>query len=61
MTLIRIAKVMYLTGLPRSSIYQKMAQGRFPESYLLNEKTPVWKVSDIEQWINQRIALRKSR
>jgi len=40
-----------ITGLSRSSIYAKMANGTFPKPVKLGENSVGWKESDIQGWI----------
>ena len=54
-TLLRLAAVMARTGLPRSSIYERMARGDFPRPVSLGKRTVAWLESDVEVWIEARI------
>ncbi len=47
------------TGLPRSTIYDKMRAGKFPRPVPLGEKSVGWLESDISKWLAQRIAERE--
>jgi prophage regulatory protein len=38
-------------GLKRSSIYQRMSEGRFPKSRSLGSKCAVWVEAEIDAWI----------
>mgnify|MGYP006076168013 CR=1 FL=1 len=38
-------------GLSRSSIYQMMADGKFPYPIKLGNRSVGWKSSDIEKWL----------
>jgi len=51
----RIATVMAKTGLPRSTIYQKMTLDEFPQSVNLGLRSVGWISDEVEQWINDRI------
>jgi prophage regulatory protein len=44
------------TGLSRSTIYQLMADGNFPKSIALGPRAVGWLASDIDDWIDARIA-----
>ena len=46
------------TGLPRSTIYDKMSVGEFPRPVRLGEKAVGWLESDIEKWIADRVVER---
>ena len=54
-TLWRIDTVMAKTGLPRSTIYQKMTLDEFPQSVNLGPRSVGWISAEVEQWINDRI------
>ncbi len=57
---IKLNKVMVKTSLSRSSIYVGMAKGTFPQSIKLSERAMAWVESDIDAWIDSRIALAKA-
>jgi prophage regulatory protein len=54
--LLRLPDVKALTGLGRSTIYLKMAKGEFPGAVKLGERAVGWLESDIERWIQARVA-----
>ncbi len=56
MRLIRLKKVMNITGLGRSSIYKFMDEERFPKSVSLGDRAVAWVESEVEMWIEERIA-----
>jgi prophage regulatory protein len=49
--LIRLPEVMARVGLKRSSIYQRMSDGRFPRGRSLGAKCTVWVEAEIDEWI----------
>jgi len=53
--LLRLPEVMDRVGLKRSTIYQRMSEGRFPKSRSLGPKCAVWVEAEIDDWI-RRIA-----
>ncbi|MFT7688456.1 MAG: prophage regulatory protein [Candidatus Azotimanducaceae bacterium] len=55
--IIRLPAVMEQTGLSRSTIYAKMAQGDdcFPQSVKLGERAVGWASHQIDEWIDQQI------
>ncbi|ENX3946944.1 AlpA family transcriptional regulator [Photobacterium damselae] len=55
MRFIRLKEVMHVTGLGRSSIYNYMAEGRFPKTVSLGGRAVAWVESEVEQWIKERI------
>ena len=50
--LIRLPEVKLRTGLGRSSIYRKMADGSFPQPRKVGERAVAWHLSDIDGWID---------
>lgn len=40
----------------RSTIYQLMAQGKFPKPIKLGERAVAWIAADIDKWMADRIA-----
>ena len=53
--LIRIKEVCRVTGLSKSTLYAKIADGSFPRSVQLTERCVAWNEADIEAWIQERI------
>ena len=58
-TILRRHDVEHLTGLPRSTIYDKIAKGEFPQPIKLSMKSVGWLESEIAAWQQARIAARK--
>jgi prophage regulatory protein len=55
-SVVRLPQVKAQTGLSRSTIYQLMADGNFPKSIALGPRAVGWLASDIDDWIDARIA-----
>lgn len=51
----RIKEVVALTGLPQSTIYQKMKLGEFPKSFSISPRLVAWSESDLAAWQAQRL------
>lgn len=49
--LMRIEKVMEYTGLSRSSIYNYMKQGKFPDKRKFG-KSSFWSFNEVQDWIS---------
>jgi prophage regulatory protein len=50
--LLRIQEVSQLTSLAKSTINLWVAQGNFPKPSLLSPTLKVWRMIDIDEWIN---------
>ena len=57
-SILRRDEVERATGLPRSTIYEKIAQGSFPKPIRLSERAVGWLETEIEAWQKARIAQR---
>jgi prophage regulatory protein len=44
------------TGLSRSTIYLKVAQGSFPRPVSLGPRAVGWVASEVEAWLEQQVA-----
>jgi len=53
--ILRLPEVKDSTGLSRSSIYLRIANGGFPKSISLGGRAVGWLESDIQKWLDQRI------
>ena len=54
-TIWRLPVVMAHTGLPRSSIYNKISQGEFPEPIKLGPRAVGWISEEVENFIQELI------
>ena len=57
--LLRLKEVISQTGLARSTIYDLMGRGEFPKSFKITERSTAWLESDIQEWIENKIANRE--
>ena len=55
-TLIRLTEVQRRTGYSKAWIYRLMGQGKFPASVKIGSRAIAFVESEIDEWINQRIA-----
>ena len=53
--ILRLNDVKAKTGLSRSTIYLRMAEGTFPEKISLGSRAVGWINSEVIEWIEQRI------
>jgi prophage regulatory protein len=49
-TFLRLGEVAERIGFCRSTIYNKMNEGKFPQSVKLGERSVAWRLADIEVW-----------
>lgn len=47
---VRMAAVVRMTGLGRSTIYRLMAEDKFPTPVRLARRAVAWRRADLEQW-----------
>jgi prophage regulatory protein len=57
-TVLRLPEVKRRTGLSRSSIYNRIAQGTFPRGFSLGGRARGWLEAEVEQWVTARAASR---
>ncbi len=56
--IIRMGTVRYRTGLSRSTIYRKIAEGTFPAQLKISINGTGWRESDIDRWVANPVAWR---
>jgi prophage regulatory protein len=54
-TILRLPDVKRSTGLSRSTIYLRIAQGTFPKPVSLGGRAVGWLEADVQQWLQRRI------
>ncbi|CAG9239354.1 Transcriptional regulator, AlpA family [Paraburkholderia tropica] len=59
--IIRIATVIERTGLSKAFIYQMIRQGDFPASVRLAPRYAGWVESEVNDWLNTRIAAARAQ
>jgi prophage regulatory protein len=57
--LIRLAEVKRRTGLPTSTLYKEIAEGRFPRQVPIGARAVGWCSDEVETWIQSRVSKRK--
>jgi prophage regulatory protein len=55
-SIVRLPLVKKQIGLSRSTIYQLMNDGTFPKSVSLGPRAIGWLASEIDEWIEARVA-----
>lgn len=48
----RLRDVMRITALSRSTIYRRVAEGRFPAPVHLGGRASAWQCTSLQQWID---------
>ncbi|HED1836793.1 MULTISPECIES: helix-turn-helix transcriptional regulator [Hyphomicrobiales] len=56
--IIRMNTVLSRTGLSKSTIYRKIADGTFPAQLKISINGAGWKESDINRWVENPVAWR---
>ena len=54
--LLRLPEVKATTGLSKSTIYARIAEGTFPKQIPLGPRLVVWVESDIQNWIAEQVS-----
>ncbi|PWD57663.1 AlpA family phage regulatory protein [Pectobacterium parmentieri] len=54
--LVKMPEVMHRTGNGKAWIYRFISQGRFPKPIKIGSRSIAFIESEIDEWINQRIA-----
>ena len=57
--LLRLRDVIKMTSPTRTTIYNYMAEGKFPKNIHLGPKISVWIEREIQEWINSQILLNR--
>ena len=55
--LLRLPQVIQSTGLSKSTIYSRIAEGTFPKQIPLGPRLVVWVESDIQHWIAKQVSV----
>ncbi|WP_259053393.1 helix-turn-helix transcriptional regulator [Methylohalomonas lacus] len=53
--LIRRPEVLKITGLSRSSLYERISEGAFPSPIRIGPNRVAWIASEVDQWVQDRI------
>lgn len=56
-SILRLPDVKAYTGLSRSTIYLRVAEGKFPTPVGLGGRAVGWVESEVQDWINKQIEL----
>lgn len=50
LTFIRLPELMAAVGMSRTTIYDRMKAGTFPQAYQLGTRSVAWDVAEIAEW-----------
>ena len=59
--LLRLPEVMARTGLRRTSLYQRVGAGTFPQAVALTTTARAWLESEVQAWISDRVRERDAQ
>ncbi|MEO6214587.1 MAG: AlpA family phage regulatory protein [Sphingomonas sp.] len=59
--IIRLKTVLARTGLSRSTLYRKMADGTFPDKVRISVHGAGWHESAVNRWVADPVAYREDR
>ena len=54
--ILKLKELKLITRLSGASIYRKARQGTFPSPIKLGERSSGWLTSEVDQWLEERIA-----
>ena len=54
--LLRLPQVKTITGLSKSTVYARIAEGTFPKQIPIGPRLVVWVESDIQNWISEQVS-----
>ena len=58
---LRLPGVKRRTGLSRSSLYLRIAEGTFPKPIPLGDRAVGWLSNEVDAWVSSRVAERDQR
>ncbi|MGD0098373.1 MAG: AlpA family transcriptional regulator [Terracidiphilus sp.] len=53
--ILRLPVILDRTGLSRSTVYQRVAEGKFPRTVSLGTRAVGWIETEVEEWIARQI------
>ncbi len=58
--ILKLPEVIKATGLARSTIYKLISENHFPKQIKLTNFSSGWLQSEVDNWINERIAISRN-
>ena len=59
MKAIKLPRVREITSLSNATIYRLIKQGAFPKQIKLSERTVVWNMDEIDNWLQEKMDIRE--
>lgn len=59
-SILRLPDVIRLTGFRRTSIYEMIKKGEFPNSHKIGPRAKGWDSDEIDNWIKERLKISDS-
>jgi prophage regulatory protein len=56
---LRLKAVIARTGVPRSSLYRMISEGRFPKQVPLSRRSVGWRASAVQLWLDDPTGFRE--
>lgn len=56
--IIKLSAVIKLSALSSATIYRLIKKGEFPKQLKLSERSSGWLLSEVEQWLDDKISTR---
>jgi prophage regulatory protein len=54
--ILRLPDVIRVTGLSRSSVYEKARRGQFPKSVRISERVIGWRIGEVRRWLREPLS-----
>jgi len=61
MRIMRLKEIIEKTGLAKSTVYNLISQGKFPKQIDLGARSVGWVDTEIEEWLEAKIAHRNAQ
>ena len=52
---LRIPEIVHRTGMSRTTIYDRINEGKFPKQIPLGSNLVVWLESDVQKWMQEQV------
>jgi prophage regulatory protein len=52
--LVRLRELVKILSISRANVYRLMKLNKFPQSIKLTERTVVWRLSEVDEWVKNK-------